>query len=52
MIHDQTLRWGKVISTLDLSVANNLPLVLVESTPENAPKPRSTKTPRTRKRNV
>ncbi len=52
MIHDQTQRWGKAISTLDLSIANNLPLVLVPVTSENTPPLKNTKTPRTRKRNV
>lgn len=52
MVHDKTQTWGKAIGSLDLSIANNLPLRLVEATPGNTPQPKTLKTSRTRKRNV
>ncbi|MFN7138453.1 MAG: cell division protein FtsQ/DivIB [Limisphaerales bacterium] len=52
LVYDQTQRWGKAIGSLDLSIANNLPLKLVEVTPGNTTQPKSNKTPRTRKKNV
>ena len=52
LVFDQTQRWGKAIGSLDLSIANNLPLRLVDATPERTPQPKSQRTPRTRKRNV
>ncbi|MBA4149645.1 MAG: FtsQ-type POTRA domain-containing protein [Verrucomicrobia bacterium] len=52
LIFDQTQRWGKAIGSLDLSIANNLPLRLVEATPDNTQQPKNLKTSRTRKKNV
>jgi hypothetical protein len=53
LVYDQSLRWGKAISSLDLSVANNVPLRLVEATPTTTSRPKIVKpTSRAKKKNV
>lgn len=53
LVYDQSLRWGKAISSLDLSVANNAPLRLVEATPSTVPRVKTVKpSTRTKKKNV
>ena len=51
MVYDQTRQWGKAIGYLDLSVANNAPLRLVEATPSTAA-PKAAKPTRVKRRNV
>jgi hypothetical protein len=52
IIHDHSQRWGKAIGSLDLSISNNVPLRLVEVTPNQTTQSKSLKTPRPRKKNV
>ncbi len=52
-IWDQSQRWGKSIASLDLSIPNNVPLVLTEGhAPAKPVVSKSVKTSRTKKKNV
>jgi len=53
LVYDQSQRWGKAIGSLDLSVANNAPLRLVEATPSTTPRLKNVKpSSRGKKKNV
>lgn len=52
LVYNQSLRWGKAIGSLDLSVANNAPLKLVEATPSTTARPKNAKPARAKKKNV
>ncbi len=52
LVHDRTQRWNKAIASLDLSISNNLPLRLAESTPSSSRPPLNPKPTRTKKKNV
>lgn len=52
LIYDQYQKQGKAIASLDLSIANNVPLRLVEATPVPPVEPKPVKPSRTRKKNV
>src|SRR6185295_6800875 len=49
-IHDESLKHGRVIRGLDLSVANNIPLRLADASTTPLPNPKPIKPPRTRKK--
>jgi cell division septal protein FtsQ len=53
LIHDQFQKWGRTITSLDLSIANNLPVcsVVLNGAPPSQP-PQPAKPPRTRKKHV
>jgi cell division septal protein FtsQ len=52
LIYDQYQKLGKAIATLDLSIANNVPLRFVEASPVPPIRAKAVKTTRTRKKNV
>ncbi|MDB6025151.1 MAG: Cell division protein FtsQ, partial [Verrucomicrobiales bacterium] len=53
LIWDQSQRWGKSIATLDLSIANNVPLKLLDGVLAEKPViSKNIKTPRTKKKHV
>ncbi len=54
LIYDQYQKWGKAITSLDLSIANNLPVrsVALNGAPPPPPLPKPAKPPRTKKKHV
>ncbi len=52
LIYDQTVRWGKAIGHLDLSISNNIPLNVLESGALSSGVSKMIKTPRNRKKHV
>jgi cell division septal protein FtsQ len=53
LIHDQFQKWGRTITSLDLSISNNLPVcsVVLNGAPPSQP-PQPAKPPRTKKKHV
>ena len=52
LVYDQYQKWGKAIATLDLSVANNLPVTCVAAAGVQPLPPKATKPPRTKRKHV